>query len=53
MRAEFMRLEDGEYIELEDVLEVFLGGKYYWLSFEKVEPYKLRTDEFRLVSIEA
>lgn len=53
MRAEFLRLEDGEYIELENVTEVFIGSKYYWLSFDKADSYKLKTDTFRLVSIEA
>lgn len=53
MRAEFLRLEDGEYIELEDVTEVFIGGKYYWLSFEKADGYKLGASKFRLISIEA
>lgn len=53
MRAEFMRLEDGEYIELENIVEIYIGGKYYWLSFEATASYKLKTNEFRLVSIEA
>ena len=53
MRAEFIRLEDGEYIELDTVTEVFIGGKFYWLSFEKAASYKLSADKFRLVSVEA
>ena len=52
MRAEFLHLESGNYIEFENIEEIFIGSKYYWLSFGN-EPQKIMTSKYRLVSIEA
>lgn len=53
MSADFIRLADGEYITIEHLTGIFIGNKYYWLSFDKADDYKIMTSDFRLVSVDA
>lgn len=53
MKATFLRLEDGRDIEIENITEILTGSKYYWLDFDTSPAYKLRTSEYRLMSVEA
>lgn len=51
MKAEFIELESGKYVEIDEISELLIGSKFYWLMFDKFEPQKMLTSKFKLISV--